>query len=95
MAARDVDSDDDPSLSTIERLILAQAVYEHGADAWQSVSKLLSKHPALARPKSFFSPQVRLPIEPCVVYSVYYLVLSSNLRPSHERSLTRMVRTVV
>lgn len=61
MAASDVvDGDDPPTLSTIERLILAQAVFEHGADAWQSVSKLLSKHPALAdRPKSFFSPQVR------------------------------------
>lgn len=89
MAERDVDSED-PSLSTIECLILAQAVYEHGADAWQSVSKVLSKHPALASPKSLFSPQVSLPfipIEPCIVYSVYYLVLSSNLRPSHERSL--------
>lgn len=89
MAARGVDSED-PSLSTIECLILAQAVYEHGADAWQSVSKVLSNHVALARPKSFFSPQVRLPFipnKPCMVYSVYYLVLSSNLRPSLERSL--------
>lgn len=60
MAAHDVDGDD-PSLSTIECLILAQAVYEHGADAWQSVSNVLSEHPALARPKTFFLPQVRFP----------------------------------
>lgn len=56
MAAHSEDSD--AALSTIECLILAQAVYEHGADAWQSVSKVLSKHPALTRPKAFFSPQV-------------------------------------
>ncbi|KAL4075827.1 hypothetical protein J3A83DRAFT_4223148 [Scleroderma citrinum] len=47
----------DPSLSTVERLILAQAVYEFGADAWPTVSKVVSKHPALARPNQFFSPQ--------------------------------------
>ncbi|KAH7887706.1 hypothetical protein F5I97DRAFT_1828689 [Phlebopus sp. FC_14] len=44
-------------LSNIECLILAQAVYQHGADAWHTVSKLLSKHPSLARPKHFFTPQ--------------------------------------
>lgn len=54
----DVPDSEDVSLSTIECLILAQAVYEHGADTWQSVSTVLSKHPALDRPKSFFSPQV-------------------------------------
>ncbi|KAN0097236.1 hypothetical protein V8E55_001682 [Tylopilus felleus] len=53
----DVPDSEDVSLSTIECLILAQAVYEHGADTWQSVSTVLSKHPALDRPKSFFSPQ--------------------------------------
>ena len=58
MAACDVPDSEDPSLSTIECLILAQAVYEHGADAWQSVSNVLSNHPALARPKAFFSPEV-------------------------------------
>ncbi|KAI9574452.1 hypothetical protein HD554DRAFT_2047150 [Boletus coccyginus] len=57
MAASDVPDSEDPPLSTIECLLLAQAVYEHGADAWQSVSKALSNHPALARPQSFFSPQ--------------------------------------
>ena len=47
------------SLSNIERLLLAQAVYEFGADAWLHVSKLLSKHPlVLSRPKAFFNAQV-------------------------------------
>ena len=89
MAAHDKDSGD-LSLTTIERLILSQAVYEHGADAWQSVSKVLSNHPALAG-TTVFSPQVRvhfIPIVSCIVYSVYCLVLPSNLPPSYERSLT-------
>lgn len=49
---------DPATLSTLERLILAQAVYEFGADAWPSVSNAVSKHPALARPDQLFSPQV-------------------------------------
>ena len=72
MAASDEPDSEGPPLSTIECLLLAQAVYEHGADAWQSVSKALSKHPALARPQSFFSPQVRLPFiaRMCSLFSV-------------------------
>ncbi|KAI6113643.1 hypothetical protein EV401DRAFT_1890130 [Pisolithus croceorrhizus] len=46
------------SLQNIERLILAQAVYEYGADAWQTVSQVVSKHPCLTQPSSeLFSPQ--------------------------------------
>lgn len=45
------------SLSNIERLLLAQSVHEVGANAWSSVSKILSKHPLISRPKSFFNPQ--------------------------------------
>ncbi|KDQ64541.1 hypothetical protein JAAARDRAFT_28185 [Jaapia argillacea MUCL 33604] len=44
------------SLTNIERLLLAQAVYEFGSDSWNEVSKLLSKHPLLTRPKTFFTP---------------------------------------
>lgn len=47
-----------PSLSNIERLLLAQAVHEVGANAWSNVSKILSKHPLLSRPKLFFNPHV-------------------------------------
>ncbi|KAG1907146.1 uncharacterized protein F5891DRAFT_358200 [Suillus fuscotomentosus] len=43
------------SLTNVECLLLAQAVYEYGANAWQQVSKLLSKHPITSRPKTFFS----------------------------------------
>ncbi|KAG1866582.1 hypothetical protein DFJ58DRAFT_769801 [Suillus subalutaceus] len=42
-------------LTNVECLLLAQAVYEYGANAWQQVSKLLSKHPITSRPKTFFS----------------------------------------
>ncbi|KAI6105548.1 hypothetical protein F5141DRAFT_1124424 [Pisolithus sp. B1] len=46
------------SLQNIERLILAQAVYEYGADAWQTVSQVVSKHPCLTQPSSeLFTPQ--------------------------------------
>jgi bromodomain-containing protein 8 len=46
------------SLSNIERLLLAQCVHEVGANAWSNVSKILSKHPLISRPKSFFNAQV-------------------------------------
>lgn len=79
MAAHDVDSED-PSLSTIESLVLAQAVYEHGADAWQSVSKVLSKHPALARPEESFSPQVSLVHTNRAMYSLLSVLSSPAIK---------------
>lgn len=50
-------------LSARERLLVAQAVYEYGANAWPDISKVLSKHPLISRPKGFFSPQVHLPLQ--------------------------------
>jgi bromodomain-containing protein 8 len=47
-------------LSARERLLVAQAVYEYGANAWPDISRVLSKHPLITRPKGFFSPQVHL-----------------------------------
>lgn len=53
-------ADVDPAqLNNLERLLFSQAVHEFGANAWTDVAKLLSKHPLLSRPKSFFTPQVR------------------------------------
>ncbi|KAJ4478152.1 hypothetical protein J3R30DRAFT_3702892 [Lentinula aciculospora] len=46
-----------PSLTKLDCLILAQSVYELGAAAWPAVAKLLSKHPLLQHPKSFFTAQ--------------------------------------
>ncbi|KAG7096931.1 hypothetical protein E1B28_004331 [Marasmius oreades] len=45
------------ALTNLDALILAQAVYELGGDSWSDVAKLLSKHPLLSHPKSFFTPQ--------------------------------------
>ncbi|KAH8118562.1 hypothetical protein DFH11DRAFT_682785 [Phellopilus nigrolimitatus] len=47
------------SLSTRERLLFAQAVYEFGAkqSAWSEIAKLLHKHPLISRPKNFFTTQ--------------------------------------
>ncbi|KAI0092415.1 hypothetical protein BDY19DRAFT_924232 [Irpex rosettiformis] len=43
-------------LSNLERLILVQAVYEFGNNAWAEVSKLLSSHPMLSHSDLKFSP---------------------------------------
>ncbi|KAI0921098.1 hypothetical protein AcW2_006185 [Taiwanofungus camphoratus] len=45
------------SLNNTERLILSQAVYEFGSNAWVEVSKLLTKHPLMTLPKNFFTAQ--------------------------------------
>lgn len=56
---RSTDAAPDPSkMSNLERLILVQAVYEFGNNAWPEVSKLLSSHPMLVQSKQRFSPQV-------------------------------------
>ncbi|KAH9999858.1 hypothetical protein BJV77DRAFT_975101 [Russula vinacea] len=47
------------TLNNLERLILAQAVYELGSDAWTSVSSILSQHPLILHAKrdnATFSP---------------------------------------
>ncbi|PBL02599.1 hypothetical protein ARMGADRAFT_1159114 [Armillaria gallica] len=43
-------------LSKLDRLILAQAVWEIGTE-WTAIAKILSKHPLLLHPKSFFTAQ--------------------------------------
>ena len=43
-------------LSNVEALLLAQAVWELGANAWHDVAGLLSGHPLISRPKNFFTP---------------------------------------
>ena len=51
------------TLNNLERLILAQAVYELGSDAWTDVSSILSQHPLILQVKrdsATFSPPVSL-----------------------------------
>lgn len=52
-------AEDLASLSARERLVFAQAVYEYGAgqSTWSEIAKLLSRHPLISRPKSFFTAQ--------------------------------------
>ena len=52
-------------LEPIESLLLAQAVWKHGAaqSSWSEIARILSQHPLLSRPKSFFNPQVSLILE--------------------------------
>lgn len=45
-------------LTNTERLLLAQAVYQEGADDWPKVSQIISNHPLIGRPKSYFNPSV-------------------------------------
>lgn len=53
-----MDVNEASSLQPIDRLLLAQAVWELGANSWPAVAKLLTKHPLLHHPKSFFTAQV-------------------------------------
>ena len=58
------------TISKLERLILAQAVYELGSDAWTSVASILSQHPLIPkRDNAPFSPSVSPSL---------HLTLSSN-----------------
>ena len=45
-------------LTNTERLLLAQAVYQEGANDWSKVSQIVSNHPLIGRPKSYFNPSV-------------------------------------
>ncbi|KAG7449167.1 uncharacterized protein BT62DRAFT_1073683 [Guyanagaster necrorhizus] len=63
-------------LSKLDRLIMAQAVWEIGAE-WTAIAKILSKHPLLAHPKSFFTPQ-----SCAAMYS--YLIKDAELEFSQE-----------
>lgn len=71
-AAESVPSHAD-TLNNLERLILAQAVYELGSDAWTSVSSILSQHPLILQVKrdsATFSPSVYLsPLRPILLFN--------------------------
>jgi hypothetical protein len=59
-----VDEAAEDTLNSLERLILAQAVYELGSDAWTNVSSILSQHPLILQVKrdnAIFSPSVPRP----------------------------------
>lgn len=63
------------TLNSLERLILAQAVYELGSDAWTNVSSILSQHPLILQVKrdnAIFSPSVPHP-PLCLILSFNFI----------------------
>ena len=74
------------TISKLERLILAQAVYELGSDAWTSVASILSQHPLIPkRDNAPFSPSVSPSLHHSI--SLYHLTLHFPFRPA-EASIT-------
>ncbi|KAH9965952.1 hypothetical protein BC827DRAFT_1181226 [Russula dissimulans] len=66
------------TLNNLERLILAQAVYELGSNAWTSVSSILSQHPLISkRDDATFSP--------LACQKIYYHLLTAAGLDSAER----------
>ena len=71
-----VDEAAEDTLNSLERLILAQAVYELGSDAWANVSSILSQHPLILQVKrdsAIFSPSVpRHPLRLILLFNHAY-----------------------
>jgi hypothetical protein len=85
------------ALTNLDRLILAQAVYELGANSWTAVAKLLSKHPLVSRHKSLFSPQVSFTSFSSFVLTHLSgtLVMSGDLYSPYERGEFRLVKLLI
>jgi hypothetical protein len=69
-----VDEAAEDTLNSLERLILAQAVYELGSDAWTNVSSILSRHPLILqckRDNAIFSPSVPALLSVLSYYSLH------------------------
>jgi hypothetical protein len=72
------------ALSKVEKLLVAQAVFELGPDAWADVAKLLAKHPLVNRPKNYYTTQVCVCVptsaSPTRRTCLYLLVMQFHLR---------------
>lgn len=73
-----VDEAAEVTLNSLERLILAQAVYELGSDAWTNVSIILSQHPLILQVKrdnATFSPSVpRSPLRLILSFNSSFII---------------------
>jgi len=61
-------------LTNTERLLLAQAVYQEGTNDWSKVSQIISTHPLIGRPRSYFNASVCLHPSHCtraIIIRVY------------------------
>lgn len=73
-------AEDISSLSTSERLLFSQGVYQLGTNAWGELAKLLSRHPLMSRPKNYFTAQVSLlPDYLCSSNVALSIVMRANL----------------
>jgi hypothetical protein len=83
------------TFSKLERLVLAQAVYELGSDAWTSVSSILSQHPLIPKRDDVpFSPSVsRSSLHLILLFNppLYHAGLPEHLSPSSESCWARQV----
>lgn len=85
----EAEAEAEPDLNNLERLILAQAVYELGSDSWSSVSDILSQHPLISkRDNATFSPLVSP--------SALHFLLPSNYSPIQacQNTYLYLLRTV-
>ena len=78
VAVAAIDEAAEDTLNSLERLILAQAVYELGSDAWTNVSSILSQHPLILQVKrdnAIFSPSVpRSPLHLILSFNSTFIV---------------------
>lgn len=69
-------------LGSLEKLLVAQTVYEFGREAWSTVAQLLTEHPSLDRPKGSFTARVRYLLFPATSRSY----LAAPVMSSHSLS---------
>lgn len=86
----------DDELDSLEKLLVAQTVYEFGRGAWPTIAQLLTEHPSLVRPKGSFTPRVSLfayLLSFVLKYAYLWapLVMPSNPFPSYGGSWPRVV----
>ncbi len=72
-------------LSKLDRLILAQAVWEIGTE-WTAIAKILSKHPLLLHPKSFFTAQVSMAVVVVISTDEAQFLVASVMRSNVQLS---------
>jgi len=78
-------------MSTRERLLIAQVVYEVGTGDWDEVSQLMSNHPLITRPKGFFSPQSCSAMHSTLMSEIGYegdIYISETKAPKARPNLT-------
>ncbi|KXN89621.1 Bromodomain-containing protein 8 [Leucoagaricus sp. SymC.cos] len=81
---------DGPQLSHIEALLIAQGAWEMGtaSSTWPATAKILSKHPLVTRPKSFFTAQSCHAMYDNLIQAAGLEVTEASSQPQSETNLT-------